>query len=220
MRKLRLWVAAAALVALATATVAVAHGIRGTTHTDTNGATFTLTQSQVVNKTCAGEDGQYREYRASYSGASTSGDPRYAGTLSVRVKGLINTTDDRGIVTGEFLLRDTTGKRFTGGKLYSVYRQGELHGVLVGQVVDGEGNPVEELSGSGFLVGNFKALYPLAGTTITGSFGGIGMNNRTPAAVQGGGCGLDDRDSHDDRKAKKDKKKNKKDKDKEERDDD
>lgn len=214
MRKLRLWVAAAALAALATATVAVAHG-RGTTHTDTNGATFTLTQREVTNKTCAGEDGQYRQYRASYSGTSTSGDPRYAGTLSIRLKGLVNTTDDRGIVTGDFLLRDTTGKRITRGKLFSVYRAGELHGVFVGQVVDRVGNPVEELSGSGFLVANFKALYPLAGATITGSYGGFGMNDRTPAALQSGGCGLDSRDD-DDRRGKKGKDK----KDRDDRDDD
>jgi hypothetical protein len=201
MRKLRLWVAAAVLVALATATVAVARGT-GTTHTDTNGATFTLTQREVKNATCAGEDGQYRQYRATYSGTSTSGDPRYAGTLSLKVSGLINTTDDRGIVTGSFLLRDTTGKRWTGGKLFSVYRVGELHGVLVGHVLDRAGSPVEESSGSGFLVANFKAAYPLAGATITGSFGGIGANNRTPAAVQGGGCGLDRDDDHDSRKSK------------------
>lgn len=188
MRHFKLVLLVVSLTALAAAGLAVAKKANRT-HTDTNGATFTLNQQgDARNATCAGEDGAYREFKAVYTGASTSGDPRLAGTLTFRVRGLVNTTTDRGTVVGRWHLRSTDGKRTAGGALWSVYRMSELHGVLVGRVKDRVGDPNEELRGSGLIIANFKATYPAAGTTISGTYGGVGINNRTPAAIQDGGC--------------------------------
>lgn len=190
--RFRVFMAGAALAALVGAGAAVARH-SSATHTDTNGSAFNLTlQGSAQNATCTGEDGQYREFRATYAGptASSSGDPRLTGTLRIDARGLINLTDNRGTVVGKWTLRDASGNRTARGEMNSVYREGILYGTFVGSVTDRVGHPVEELRGSGILIGNFKAQFAGAGSNMNGAFGGVSADNRIPSAIQGGDCGL------------------------------
>lgn len=175
------------LVALATAGIAVATK-ENRTHTDTPGATFTLAQTASRSVTCTGQDGEYREYRATWSGPTASADPRLTGTLTVRGHGLTNLTTDRGTLTGHWALRSATGKRVAGGSLWSAYRIGTVTGLMLGRVHDRTGDSNEELSGSGKIIANFKATLAAGGGPLAGNLGNGGPDDRTPAVIQAGGC--------------------------------
>lgn len=186
MRKLRTWLALATAAGLATAGVAVATHKQERTHTDSVSATFTVTPSSVRTKNCAGSDSAaYRAFHGSWSGPST-GDPRLTGTLKLRAHGLINTTTDRGQVTGHVRIHGTNGK-LAHGSLTAVYRAGKIHGAVVGRVKDRSTGGAEEASGSGRLIGLVESTFALEGP-LTGRIGGAEATI-LPANIQQGGCG-------------------------------
>jgi hypothetical protein len=195
MRRFRLWLGIAGLIALLTAGVAVAKHKNGGTHTDSVAATFTATQSAVREKTCTGTDGQYRKFHAAWSGTST-GDPRLSGTLRLKAHGLVNSTTQRGQVTGWVKIHSTTGK-LAHAKLLSVFHNGKLYGVLKGRVKDRSTGAAEELSGSGRLIASVEIT--LAGAQATGRIGGDGATI-LPAVIQSGGCNNGNGDDDDDRR--------------------
>jgi hypothetical protein len=200
MRRLKLLLGIAGLIALLTAGVAVAKHKNGGPHTDSVAATFTATQSSVRERTCTGTDGQYRQFHAAWSGTST-GDPRLSGTLRLKAHGLVNATTQRGQVKGWVHIRSANGK-LAHGKLLAVYRDSKLHGVVVGRVKDRSTGAAEELSGSGRLIALVEIT--LAGAQATGRIGGDGATI-LPAVIQQGGCGDrngDDDDDNGDRKRK------------------
>lgn len=201
MRRLKLWLGVVGLIALLTASVAVAKHRDDGTHTDSVAATFTATQSSVREKTCTGTDGQYRQFHAAWNGTST-GDPRLSGALRLKAHGLVNTTTQRGQVTGSVHIRSANGK-LAHGKLLAVYRDSKLHGVVVGRVKDRSTGAAEELSGSGRLIALVEVT--LAGTQATGRIGGDGVTI-LPAVIQQGGCGERRGDDDDRKKDRKDRK--------------
>lgn len=200
MHRLRLWLGIAGLIALLTAGVAVAKHKNGGTHTDSVAATATVTQTSNREKTCTGTDGQYRQFRATSSGTST-GDPRLTGTVRIKAHGLINTTTQRGQVTGRVHIRSTNGK-LAHAKLITVFRDGKLHGVIVGRVKDRSTGGAEEVSGSGKLIA--PVVVTFAGTQVTLQ---IGTSEAATMAgvIQKGGCnnGNGDNDDDDDDRRKK-----------------
>jgi hypothetical protein len=173
----------AAVAALVVTGGAVAHGKRDKTHSDSAAAVLNASQAQIKNTTCTGQDGAYREFRSRASGTAT-GDPRLSGALTLVAHGVINTTTDRGQVTGWLRIRGekTTAK----AHFVAVHRVGRLEGYVIGWVHDKSGSTAEETSGSGRLLG------VLTGTIgPTGSFtGSIGGNAPTMASarIQSGGC--------------------------------
>jgi hypothetical protein len=199
MRRLKLWLGIAGLIALLTAGVAVAKHKNGGTHTDSVAATFTATQSSIHEKSCTGTDGQYRRVHASWSGTST-GDTRLSGALRMRTRALVNTTTQRGQVTGWIHIRSQNGK-LAHGKLVAIFRDGKWYGVIVGRVKDRSTGAAEELSGSGRLIASVEVT--LAVPQATGRIGGDGATI-LPAVIQQGGCGNHNGDDDDngDRKRK------------------
>lgn len=194
MRRFRLWLAVAVLVALVTAGVAVAKHRNGGTHTDSVAATATVTQTSNRERTCMGTDGQYRQFRATSSGTST-GDPRLTGTVRIKAHGLINTTTARGQVTGSVKIRSANGK-LAHAKLLTVFRDGKLHGVIIGRVKDRSTGAAEEVSGSGKLIA--PVVVTFAGTQVTLQIG-TSEALTTAGVIQKGGCPNGNGDDDDDR---------------------
>lgn len=185
MRKLRVWIVLGVITALMTAGVAVAKHKQRQTHTDPAVATFTVTQSAMRDRTCTGQDGTYRQFRATYRGTAT-GDPRLTGNIVIRSKGLINQTTGFGSSSGTVHLR---GQSRAIARYWAVNTdRGVLHGFLVGHVTDRTEGGAEEQDGSGRLLANFKATFNPTGTTLTGQIGGTAGDPRTPAVIQAGGC--------------------------------
>jgi hypothetical protein len=191
-RKLKVWVVLGVVSGLMTAGVAVAKQREGRTHTDPVVATFTVTQTAMRDRTCTGQDGTYRQFRATYRGTAT-GDPRLTGQVTIRSKGLINQTTGFGSSSGTVHLR-ANGRSHAIARYWAVNTdRGVLHGFLVGRVRDRSAGGTEEQDGSGRLLANFKATFNAAGTVLTGQLGGTGGDPRTPAVIQAGGCNNSDR---------------------------
>ena len=185
MTKLRTWLVLVGTMALVTAGVAVATHKQDRTHTDSVAATFTASQFRLYSKTCTGSDGAYRQFHSAWRGEST-GDPRLSGRLRIRAHGLVNTTTDRGQVHGHVWIHGTSGK-LAHARLWAVYQDGKLHGVVIGRVRDRSTGAAEELSGSGRLIGAIEAAFNSAGNELTGRIGGSGPTI-LPATIQRGGC--------------------------------
>jgi hypothetical protein len=189
MRRLKLWLGIAGLIALLTAGVAVAKHRHGGTHTDPVMTAFTVTQSSMRDRTCTGSDGMYREFKATYRGTSTGGDPRLAGNVVIRSHGLINQTSGFGSSHGTLYLRSDSGRSIARARYFAVNTNlGVLHGFITGWVRDRVEGGVEEQDGSGKLMANFKATFNATGTVLTGQLGGTAADPRTPAVIQQGGC--------------------------------
>jgi hypothetical protein len=176
MRKL-IWLVLAVLVAVGATAIALA--ATGLT-TKSVSATFTATPA-AKNKavTCKGTDGDYLRIRGTYSGTSTSSDPRLAGAITIKGQSLVNKTTGLGWMQGTVRI-DTTSDEDTKAGFTAVIGGGHLTGFLNGRVHDSAAR----------LVGGLDAAFGATG--ITG--GSIGATTATPALVTAGGCGK----KHDD----------------------
>ncbi len=197
MRKLKLWLLVVGALALVATGAAVAHGKRGKTHSDSAAAALNASQAQIKNTTCTGEDGAYREFWSKASGTAT-GDPRLSGTLKFVAHGVINTTTDRGHVTGWLRIRgEKTG---THARFVAVHRNGQLEGYVIGWAHDKSGSTVEDTSGSGRLLGVLTGTIGPNGS-FTGSIGG-NAPTMASARIQSGGCDARDGERRKHRKKK------------------
>jgi hypothetical protein len=121
---------AAALSALAVASIAFAHGGAPSSFQATS-ATFTAdTVSAVRSSSCTGADGTYVRTRAKYTGTSTSSDSRLDGALEVRANTVYNTTTKLGVVGGSFRVKTEDGR--TVGTFRAVDSDGSLAGFAQG----------------------------------------------------------------------------------------
>lgn len=94
-----------ALVALAVAGLAIAQDRQGK-KTEAVAAAFTATATGTAKSaTCTGADGTYKVTRASYEGTST-GDPKLAGKVALRVESVVNETNGLGWAKGKLLGAD------------------------------------------------------------------------------------------------------------------
>ena len=183
MRRLRLWLLIASALALVAAGAAVAHGKRGKAQTDPAASTLAATQKQITNKTCTGEDGEYRAFHGKWTGTAT-GDPRLTGALKLRAHGLINTTTGDGQLTGWLSIRGTDKGAFA--KVVAVYNDGKLIGYVIGWARDKATPGAEATSGSGRLLGTFAGTLGADGA-LAAQIDGAGTTT-ADANIQSGGC--------------------------------
>ena len=173
---------AASIAALALAGFAVAHDESPAT-TQPVMATFdAATVSDLETSTCTGADGSYTQTKATYSGASTSADPRLSGAMTIRAKTVYNTTTNLGYVGGTFSVESASGK--TRGELVAVDTAGALAGFAEGKAKDPRA----------MLFANFSATFDPA----TGfSAGQLGSGSSSDTAIfASGSCGGGEHGDH------------------------
>lgn len=163
------------------ATVALARD-DGAPRTDPATATFTLSLVEGKGGQCAGKDGSYTEFRATFRGSIVSPDPRLTGDLKLRAHVLHNDTTEYGTVEGLFVVRDPGARKAkVVAKLHGVESPEVAgpHGFILGRVRRGEGGTR--------LFANFTATVEPGGG-LTGQLGGTSDENATPAVIQSGHC--------------------------------
>src|ERR1700716_97406 len=101
MRMRKIVLITAALAALVSAGIAVAHESDSKSVKSVS-ATFTATPgtSVVKTSTCTGTDGTYATARAPYTGTAGSTEPSLNGPVTIKTESLVNTTTDVGTVSG------------------------------------------------------------------------------------------------------------------------
>ena len=99
---------ALAVASLAGAGVAAAsHKSQTTQQATSTFAAAAVTQSR--SSTCTSTDGVYQDTTATYSGTSASSDPRLSGTVTIRVRSILNTTTQLGWLSGSLAVRNSSG---------------------------------------------------------------------------------------------------------------
>jgi hypothetical protein len=154
--------AIAAVLALAVAGIAIAHGGGGPAQ-KTEQVQATLTAKPVADKTktrqCTGVDGTYAISKAVDTGTAT-GDPRLSGNVTIKSKSVVNTT---------------TGLGWSEGKLYTTDpATGKLKGVAGFTAVVTEGSKLE-----GFVTGKVKNEAPAPAASKASENGRSGKYNST-----------------------------------------
>lgn len=150
----------AAVIGLATAGLAVAHGTQSKAVKQVSGTFAATTATHVSTSTCTGTDGNtYAVSKGTYTGTATSTEPTLNGPLTADVTSLVNTTS--GVGTAEAKLRiGTSGDKHSGARLTAVFSHGSIVGLATGR---------EQANG---LVANVSADYsPTSGLT-NGKIGG------------------------------------------------
>jgi hypothetical protein len=174
---------AASVSALVVAGLALAHG-GGPGSVQATSATFDAAAvADLHSGTCAGADGTYTRTKATYTGTSTSSDPRLDGTFTVRAKTVYNADTSLGVVQGHFRVDNADGQ--TNGKFVAVDTNSTLDGWVGGRAHGPHAG----------LVGSFTATFDPA-TGFTGGQLGTGSSSNTAVFVSGK-CGGDDQSSGD-----------------------
>jgi hypothetical protein len=172
MRKL-IWITTA-IVALAGASMAVAHGLDSNSVKSVS-ATFTATTSSVVRtSTCTGADGTYATTNATYTGTSTSSEPSLNGPISIDTQSLLNTTTNIGTVSGKIRFGSGPGNDT---QFAAVYSNGNIAGLATGHT----GDPGTQL------LANLSAGFSTTGGFTSGMLGG-GTSGGNAVELLGGGC--------------------------------
>jgi hypothetical protein len=171
-----------AALLMAFAGVAVATGGGGKPDADAAAATFMLTPTENETEDCEGEDGAFRDSHSTYTGTSTSADPRLSGELTLRTHTLLDLDERRGTTHGKLYLRDPATDRLKAfGHLRAVNTQlGKLDGFIVGKTVGNQGGTTGG-PGPDYLYANFTAMFNVTGTEITGEMGQPPANDGGPS---------------------------------------
>jgi hypothetical protein len=121
-----------AVAALSPVGVAAARG--RATSVQAAGATFAATTvSNIDQVTCSVTGGDtFQATVATYTGASSSSDPRLAGALRIRAWSLVDTTNGVGHVFGRFFIRGTGTRAH--GTLNAALANGKASGIARGFV--------------------------------------------------------------------------------------
>jgi hypothetical protein len=175
MRKL-VWITTA-VVALAGAGMAVAHGFDSKSVKSVS-ATFTATTANVVKtSTCTGSDGTYASTKATYSGTavSTSGDPNLSGPITLDTESLVNTTTGVGTISAR--LKIGTDPNRTDAEFEGVVANGNAVGLAAGQAHDPHTQLLANLSAAWSATGGF-----------TNGFIGHGASGGDAVESLPGGC--------------------------------
>jgi hypothetical protein len=163
MRKLTFVLAVAA--ALVVAGLAVAKGLDGGAKSATAVAgTFTATTAANVDThTCTTSDGKtIAVTRATYTGTA-AGAADLTGPVTLKVRSLINTTDNVGAVRG-YLKIDTAADKNTRAEFTAVYDHGKLAGFAAGRASDHSDHEVQ-------LLANLSAGFSATGGFTDGKLG-------------------------------------------------
>ena len=179
MRRSKLGVLLAVLAALIVTSIAVADEKKPRNFTSVS-AHFTAT-GDVKTRTCTHVDVTITEKRGTFSGTSTSTDPRLNGSVRITLRAVAS-GNGFGIATGKFRVRGKTEADL----MAVVSNTNRLDGFLRGKA---EGKKERRLSNSSDdedkgrrLFANFSAT--LAGSTLTGD---LGSGSHLNTAVIGGG---------------------------------
>jgi hypothetical protein len=172
------WIVSGAVLALVTASLAVASH-RGA-QTDAAAATFSATEvKRIKSRTCEGSDGTYKITHAVLEGAVVSAsDPVLAGQLRLHLKSVYNTTEGLGWVAGKAQIRNESADPDTRAR--ATFRAVNVGGELEGMFVGGAGAPHWKV------LANFSATLGDSGVTAGQIGGGSSVNS---ALLFRGGCG-------------------------------
>jgi hypothetical protein len=169
----KLTILAAALAALASAGIAVAHGIDGAQSVAAVNATFSAAPAAGSSntRTCTTSAGKtIASTKATYTGTAT-GSPDLTGPVTIAAQSTIDTTDDIGVVNGTLRV----GK--TEAHFSAVYDHGAIAGTASGH---GATPHVQ-------LLGNVSAGYTTTGGFTSGKLGG-GTSGGSAVELTAGGC--------------------------------
>lgn len=173
MRKLILTMAG--LAALATTSVAVAHGIEGAKTAKAVAATFSASAGTTTTRSCTTTDGKSISVTdGKYTGVA-AGDTDLAGPITLRTRSVINTTDKVGIVRGAFRI-DVSG-RDTTGAFATVFDNGAIAGLATGHA----------RTPGARIVGNLSATFDPS-TGFTGGKIGGGTSGGSAVELGTGSC--------------------------------
>lgn len=181
----KLTIVAAALAALASAGIAVAHGIDGAQSVASVNATFSAAPAAGSSntRTCTTSAGKtIASTKATYTGTA-NGSPDLTGPVTIAAQSTINTTDDVGVVNGTLRIAAATGK--TEAHFTAVYD----HGTIAGTASGHGGTPHMQL------LGNVSAGFTTTGGFTSGKLGG-GTSGGSAVELSGGGC-APSKQSHD-----------------------
>ncbi len=158
MRKLTL--AAAVLAALAAATVAVAHGIRGAGSATSVAATFSAAAAKTTSWSCTTSDSKSIVVtQGTYSGTAT-GSADLSGPITLTARSVVDASDNIGTVAGTFRI-DVAKGGDTRGVFTVVYDHGSVAGLLAGRAHEPAGR----------LLANVSATFAAAGGFTNGRIG-------------------------------------------------
>ena len=159
----------AALAAAAVAAAGVAAATRHTQTTVAAGADFNAGQvTQSHTTTCSAADGSYQDTTATYSGSSTSSEPRLNGTLRIRARSVVNTTSKLGWLEGSWRVRGTTAG--SSGTIHAAIAGGNVVGSVTGEGARPEARLVASISAAFSQNGGFSG-----GKVGSGSAAGAGV---------------------------------------------
>jgi hypothetical protein len=143
-------------VALAAASIAVAHGIEGAKTAKSVAATFSATAGSTTTRTCTTAEGKVITVTSGRYTGTASGDPDLTGPITINARSTINTTDGVGVVDGSFRI-DVASGRDTAAAFSTVYDHGNIAGLAAGRARDPHlkllGNISAAFSSSGFASG-------------------------------------------------------------------
>ena len=153
------WLAVAAAAGSISAGVAVAASQPGDTSPVT--ADFHADLSAQRERQC---DVNHMVFRVRFDGTQTSSDPRLSDKLTVRVRSVVNTTNNYGYTNGRVRISDdATGKpKFNGHVVGVLDPDGTAEGVITGRTVGPD---------SARLIGNFNVAQDPHTGAITGEIG-------------------------------------------------
>jgi hypothetical protein len=160
--KRTLILAVTSVVALATASYAVAHGSDGSKTAKAVAGTFNAaTASRVNTRTCTTSEGKtIVTTDGTYAGAAL-GDADLAGAATLHAKSTINTTDGVGVVSGSIKIDVASGSD-TRADFSTVYQGGHIAGLAAGRAHDP----------SVKLLANFSADFSASAGFTNGKIGG------------------------------------------------
>jgi hypothetical protein len=157
----RVSLAIAGVVALVAASVAVAHGIEGARTASSVAATFSAVGSNITSRTCTTSAGKSITVTDGTYTGTASGNTDLAGAVKLRVRSVINTSDDVGTVSGAFRI-DVAGGRDTRGAFTAVYGDGSIAGLAVANAHRPDAR----------IVGNISAAFAPSSGFTSGKIGG------------------------------------------------
>ncbi len=157
----RLTFIAAGLAALLATSIAVAHGIDGGKSAKAVAATFTATGSSMSTRTCTTTDGKSITITNGRYTGTASGDPDLTGAITLSARSVINTTDNVGVVDGQFRI-DVSGGHDTFANYSAVYAGGNIAGLASGAARNSDGR----------LIANLSAGFSASGGFTSGKLGG------------------------------------------------
>jgi hypothetical protein len=159
---MRSWaVATVALLALAAAGVAVAHGIQGAKSATSVAGTFSASGAATSTRTCTTVEGKVLTVTTGRYRGTATGSPDLTGPITLSARSTVNATDGVGVVEGQLKI-DVASGRDTFGAYTAVYDHGNIAGVAIARGHDPRAR----------LLANLSAAFSPSGGFTSGKLGG------------------------------------------------